>query len=206
MQGPYSPATSVGNLPVLSGAVRVPAAPLGARTVEMDDDWKALGEEWGHGHPLAHRGMGLDEDLRASESFPVSMGVPPEQVMQHRMGEYGVMRRGDQRASTGPGVESFYNGQSNGAPYNGAGGKDEARESPAEVMRAMHEGSGHGKHSCRARRVFSRHPLLSYRCIATGFGMQAPNLANSLDNTTLGNYLTVRSLPPPCPWPFRWVW
>ena len=118
-------------------------------TAEMEDDWKALGEDWVHGHPAAHRGMGLDEDVRASDSFPSSMGMAAEHMMQHGMNEQGVSRRRDQRSYPGSGgLETFYNGhgQGNGAPYNGAGGKDDAHVYPAEEMRAVHEAPGHGEY------------------------------------------------------------
>ena len=43
----------------------------------MEDEWKALGEAWGHPHPLAHRRLGLDEDLRAGDSISPSLARAP---------------------------------------------------------------------------------------------------------------------------------
>ena len=113
------------------------------------------------------------------------------------MSEFGAMRRGDPRMGHGPGGADFYNGHGpvNGAGYPRGGGKDDMGPTTQDMLRAMHEqGSAHGKFLG----VFSNADSLCERWltlfVVTGLGMQgggAPNLANSLQNTTLGNYLTV---------------
>lgn len=162
-----------------------------------EEAWKSLGEEWAQPH--AHRGFSTDEDFRAGDGF--SSGMSTEHMMQYRMSEYGALRRGDPRAGVphgGAGAE-FYNGQGagNGAGYHAGAAKEEMGRSTAEMLHAMNEGSAHGE-SILVWGVPITQINMVCLCLLsltlallTGMGMHAPNLANTLQNTTLGNYLTV---------------
>lgn len=167
----------------------------------MDDEaWKSIGEDWSHPIP-PHRGFGPDEscvDYRPVDGFhPGAPGqMSMEQMMQHRMGEFGALRRGDPRAiHHAPGTSDFYNGHTaNGAGFPAV--KDELGRHTVDMMRAMNEGPPHGMWIVCACQFCTRLSLLS---IFSGLASQAPNLANSLANTTLGNYLTVLN-PVSLPW------
>ena len=123
----------------------------------MEDEWKALGEEWGHPHPLAHRGLGLDEDLRAGDSISPSLGMPVDYMAQHRTGDYGGMRRSEQRSALPGGSEPFYNGRGQGngaATFNGANGKEDTGQYLSDIKHVPCEGSTVSKRVSACKRPF----------------------------------------------------
>jgi hypothetical protein len=145
----------------------------------MDENgaWKPMGEDWAQ--QQQHRsGFTHDEEFRGvGDGFGPGQSMPMEQMMQQRMGDFDGMRRVDPRAlQNGPGGGGavFYNG-ANSQPYpggpGGAGVKDEMVRRPpfADMVRPGQEGGAQGLGSMHG----------------------SPNLANSLLNTNLGNYLTV---------------
>jgi len=181
------------------------SAPL--RTGRMEEDgWKLPMEELPPGGGAHHRGGGYcpDEDLRTLDGFMPGPGMPMEQMMHHRMGEFGALRRGNRGSQYMPGGGPEgppYRGHAapgNGAPFPGGGDKDEM----GRPMRSMHDGMAHGEYAF-VQRASTAAPCTSPRLtppLPAGLSMQAPNLANSLHNTMLGDYLTV-SAPPPAPGP-----
>lgn len=159
-----------------------------------EESWKQMSEDWAHGPPQ-QRGFAPEEDFRAGDGFAPGPGISMEQMMQHRMSEFGAMRRSDPRVGRGPGGAEFYNGPVNGTGYPRGGGKDDMGPPTPDMLRAMQEqGMALGK--CLGG--FSNLASVCGRWLTlyavTGLRLQgggAPNLANSLQNTTLGNYLTV---------------
>jgi len=161
----------------------------------MDEDgWKLPMEEWaapGGGGP---RGHFPDEDLRAGDGFMYGPGgMSMEQMMHYRVGEYGAVRRVDHG-----GRSRGHAAANGGATYPDGGDKDEMGR-PAGDMRSMHDGLAHGK--CTSSSLQPRAPaaptLTAHLPAGIGMQQQAPNLASSLPNTQLGNYLTVSVQLPP---------
>ena len=185
-----------------SGLTVIPACRAQRRTRGMDEDgWKLPMEEWaapGGGGP---RGHFPDEDLRAVDGFMYGQGgMSMEQMMHYRMGEYGAVRREDRG-----GRSRGHAAANGGAPYPGGGDKDEMGR-PAGEMRSMHDGLAHGKLTSILLQLRAPAAPTLTAHLPAGLGMQqqqqqqqqAPNLASSLPNTQLGNYLTVCvQLPPP---------
>ena len=173
----------------------IPACPAPRRTRRMDEDgWKLPMEEWaapGGGGPRCHF---PDEDLRAGDGFMYGPGgMSMEQMMHYRVGEYGAVRRVDHG-----GRSRGHAAANGGATYPDGGDKDEMGR-PAGDMRSMHDGLAHGK--CTSSSLQPRAPaaptLTAHLPAGIGMQQQAPNLASSLPNTQLGNYLTVSVQLPP---------
>lgn len=141
------------------------------------DEWKSLNDEWAQ-QPPGRPGFASEEDLRAGgDGFGSGPGIIMEPMAQPRMGkgEFVSLSRGEARAvqpgaagSDGPYAGTVANGPVYPAVGNSNGAKDDMRRAWGE-MRAIHEGNG----------------------VGMGAMQGGLNLANSLQNTSLGNYLTV---------------